>query len=182
MKPEEFIERLAGASASTAEMKKADCSPAIIDRFVKSRTCTRRKRPLSRTPMKGSEDLVKLFNEYDLNLLSIAGLDFLGEMIETPRGLQIGKEEGQPILIAPDGEIVLEEEGAGGHRLAEIAKNGTAFLDAIIIMAKFSSDRLIEKIAFDDFAAAQAAARECAKAAGGEKYLRFYWSRLGADE
>lgn len=141
MNAEEFLKKLATATPSRDELKKAGRTAVVIEKLLGSRKCERRKRPLNLPQMSGNESLIELFNGWDTGTLSIGGLDFLDVPIDTPGGFQIGKEEVEPVLIAPNGEIVIEERGAGGHRLADVAENGNSFLNALIIVAKFFGDR-----------------------------------------
>jgi len=54
-------------------------------------------------------------------------------------------------------------------------------LEALIVAAKFLTDRVVGKIDFDDMTAARSAAEQAAELAGGSKFSEFYLMLLGAE-
>ena len=182
MKANEFVKRMLAAKPTKEALLRAGRSSSFINQFLKSYECTKRHSPLKITPVAGSEEVIELFNQWNPGGIDIAGIEFLPEPVSTPRGIQIAREEIHPLLISPDGEIIVEEEGTKGHRLSEAAKSGNDFLDALVLAAVFFGKRGTGEIDHEDLNATSSAARDCATAAGGNKYQRFYRNLLGADE
>ncbi len=183
MKAIDFVKAMTAASPAKSALEALGMDSDSIEDFVKSYKCTGRKAALKLKSSRGSEDLIELFNRWDPSAVTIGMIQFLETPLDTPRGRQIGVDESQPLLISPgDGEIIVEEEGTGGHRLSEVAKDGNSMLDALVKAVSFLSKRAVGEVAFEDFDAAKIAARDCAIAAGGDKYLRFYYYLLGAEE
>ena len=183
MKAEEFVKQLSLAAPSVDDLDKAQFPSSLVDNLTKSYICVSRKSPIKLGTSTGNKDLDDLFSGWHLGEISISTIEFFDKPKNVASGVQIGIEEAEPLLASSsNGEIFIEEAGTGGHRLSDVAENGGKFLDAMLIVACFFSKRATKEISYEDFAAAKIAASDCATAAGGDKYLRFFMNFLGAEE
>jgi hypothetical protein len=183
MKPEEFVRQVAAIAPDTEAIAKLGMDLVSIEEFRKSYVCVQRQRPLETKGMAGAEDLIELFNHWDPGAITIGMIQFASTPLETSRGLQIGLDEADPLPISPaNGGIIVEQAETRGHQLGEVSENANKFLDPMVIAGRFLTERAVGSVSFEDLAAAKLAARRCAVAAGGERYLSFYLYLLGANE
>ena len=106
-------------------------------------------------------------------------VEFNENLTNTPLGLQIGSVEADILYIADNGELCVNEFGASHHLLWKCAKNGDAFLDALLVAACFLNDFSRDD---EDMELCLESVKRCASAAGGERYLNFYLMLLGYDD
>lgn len=146
--------------------------------FHQSYLCQPRKTPLG---IEESNELFALMNRWSSGTIEIGMVRLADKPETTPKGTKVGEVEADPLVIHPDDELAVHEFGAPGHVLWVIAKSPNGFLAALSVACKFLADRSVERISFEDFAAAKATAKSCAAAAGGKRYFDFYCMLLGAN-
>jgi hypothetical protein len=179
MSATEFVAKLAEANPSVEDWTSIGLTPREANSFRRQMMCEEREAPLGLTE---SNDLFALMNRWSVGHVEVGMVRFAKAPVQRRHGVQVGVVESDPLLLHPDDELVVHERGALDHTLWPVAKSPNAFLKALVVAARFLSDRGVEKIDFDDFQAAQAAARECAQLAGGDRYYDFYCMLLGAEE
>jgi len=178
MEARDFVKQLAEATPSLAELESCGLASENVKAFIESYTCTVRDHPL--TEPSGSDSLLELLRNWDLSKVEIGLIRFPGFHAEPSGAIHIGCVEADPLILLPNGEIVVYESGTKDHLLWRVAKSGTAFLDALVIAARFLGRRAVGTIDIDDHEAARSVALECAAAAGGDRFKDFYTMLLGA--
>jgi hypothetical protein len=181
MELETFVKELAAAAPSAADLERCGLSTEQARIFIKSFLCVKREHPLSAT--NGSDQLLELLRQWDLSKVEIGMMRFPNPPTERSGKLCVGCVEVDPLVILPDtGEVVVYELGTKEHLLCHVAKSGSKMLDAMVIAARFLEKCAVGTIDFDNYEAALSVALECASAAGGDRYLKFYKMLLGAEE
>jgi hypothetical protein len=179
MRASEFVSSLAAAAPSVEDYKKIGLSTKEATDFRKSYFCEQRKTPLT---LAESNELFALMNRWNAGTVEIGMVCLANSPAKMSQGVQVGVVEADPLLIHADDEMAVHELGTLDHVLWPVAKSPNEFLKALAVAAKFLSDRGVEKIDFEDFDAAKAAANQCASLAGGKQYYDFYSMLLGAEE
>jgi hypothetical protein len=179
MKAVSFIQHLARLAPSHAELiERYGFTPDEAEANLMSYLCTKRDRPLSEPS--GSDAVLELLRNWDMSTIEIGMVRFPDPPFERSGKLFIGCVEADPLVLLPRGDgIVVYELGSEEHLLWRVASNGSALLDALLIAARFLSNRYASRINDGDQEAARSAARECASAAGGEEFSDFYMMLLG---
>jgi hypothetical protein len=179
MSPETFVQQLAEAAPSVVDLESRGLTNDEAMEFRKYYLCVKRDRPL--TEPSGSDLVVELLRKWDLSKVEIGMVRFPGPHLESPGVICIGCVEADPLVLLPDGEIVVHELGTNKHLLWHVAKNSSALLEALVIAARFLAKGAVGKIELADYGAARSVASECASVAGGDKYSGFYKMLLGAE-
>lgn len=175
-----FVKALAEAAPSAPELEKCGLSKEQARYFAKLYLCVKRERSLP--VISGSDQLLELLREWDVSEVEIGMIRFPEPPTERSGKICVGCFEADPLVILPDtGEIAVHELGTKEHLLWLVAKSGSRLLDAMVIAARFLAQCTVGTIDFDDYKAARSVSIECATAAGGEKYLDFYKTLLGAE-
>jgi hypothetical protein len=119
-------------------MTAAEFSQALIagNRLTTpSLICPRRE---DRVPVNYSDPLLDLVANYDTSMLGTGGFDFYPNPRVHGRRTCVGTFWSDLVVIHEvGGTVLLEELGGGGHIMAPIAKNGSAFLDALLIACRY---------------------------------------------
>jgi len=179
MNAAEFVQNLAALmpgreALAAAGLRDEDMSAALGSYVCAAREC--QARPA------GRDAAIALVDDWDASRAKIGMVQFLERSLPCPLGTQIGVMEVDPLVVTgATGEVVVVDENEPAFVMCYAAENGARFLDALIVAAQFLEKRARDEIAYDDFAAAQAAAKECSAAAGGPKYENFYRELLSAD-
>jgi hypothetical protein len=180
MNANDFVKKLCASAPSIESLREIGLSEAESDSFRAGYICLPRRSPL---PLIASNEITDLMILWDVSMIEIGILRLLGTpSIHYGLGVQIGLVESDPILITDrSSEIVVEEVGTAGHVLWKVARSPGQFLDALVLAAKFFTDRAVGTIGFDDLEAAKATANKCSTLAGGDEYTEFYSMLTGAE-
>jgi hypothetical protein len=178
MNASEFISALAAAAPSVEEYTKAGLSSKEAICFRRRYLCQQRKVPLG---INESNELFALMNQWNSGTIEIGMVCLADAPERTSQGMKIGVVEADPLVIYAEGELAVHELGAPEHILWAVAESPKGFLTALAIVPKFLADRSVDKIDFEDFAAAKVIAKQCASAAGGMRYIEFYSMLVGAN-
>jgi len=179
MTPFEFARSLADAAPSVAALQSVGLSRAGAMNFREGFLSSKREAPLG---ISASDEIRKLMNEWDVSHVEIGLVRLLGSPIPLEHGAQVGVVETDPLVVlSGSGELLVEELDTNGHVLWHVAENSGRFLEAILAAAKMLGDRAIGAVDYDDMEAARRDAQECAKLAGGAKYLDFYLMLFAAE-
>jgi hypothetical protein len=128
------------------------------------------------------DPVLDLIANYDVSTLEIGRVTFLQEVEYSPGKYVIGKEEADPLVMDPEtGEIRLEELGTDGFVIATCAASGGQFLDALYRAQVHFRERSRDESVYNDNRKCHEAAEECARLAGGARYLGFYQTFLGCE-
>lgn len=174
----QFVRQLANAAPSPYDLERHGLTGEQADAFIRTFRCVKRDRPMTQ-PM-GSSPMLELLRNWDLSMVQVGMVRFPSQRYEPPGMIGIGCVEVDPLVIQPNGEIVVYELGTNQHLLWRVARNCSTFLEALVIAAKFLGKLAISGC-HDDFGSAQSVASECASVAGGERYSDFYKMLLGAE-
>jgi hypothetical protein len=179
MNASEFVSVLAGAAPSIEDYKKVGLSSKEATSFRKSYFCPERKIPLA---IAESNELFALMNWWNVGTIEIGMVRLASAPAKMSLGFQVGVVEADPLVIHANDEMAVHEFGTLDHILWPVAKSPNNFLNALAVVAKFISDRGVDKIDFEDFDAAKAVTKQCTTLAGGKRYYDFYSMLLGAEE
>lgn len=175
MDSEKFAVDLAQLAPSLEELKSLGLNKRESEDFRRNYQCIARKSPLA---IDGSDNLLLLLRGWDASNIQIGTVGFLKVPLKKGDGLVVGDYEGSPILMDADGEVYVENVDSR-HSVLHAARDGTCFLDALMLAAQFFDKCRRGTTKIGDDRAAEEAAKECAVAAGGKKYFRFYRKLLG---
>lgn len=179
MSASEFVTKLAEANPSIEDYAKIGLSAKEAENFRKSLLCEERKTPLG---IAESNDLFALMNRWNIGHIEVGMVCFSNAPVKVAQGVQVGVVEADPLVIHQNDEMAVHDISTPDHILWPVAKSSNEFLKALAVAAKFLSDRGVQKIDFEDFDAARAAAKECVSLAGGDDYYAFYSMLLGAED
>lgn len=179
MTAEEFVFALQKVRPSVSELIRQGLSKSIARELRNRHFFIRRRNPTRKTVY--TDAVLELFRLWNPAKVQIGLIRFSSFPMKETSGMLIGAVEGDDLFIdEKKKEVFVEEYGAPGHILWYAAKDSSRLLDALIPLAQFLEDRGSEKFDFDDNNAAHRQALECAKLAGGRKYLDFYQMICGA--
>lgn len=168
MKAEMFAAELAKLAPTAGELKQLGLSKREAEEERRTFQCIRRERPFE--VQYAPNELLSLLSGWDASTIEIGVVSFLKRPTNKENGLLVGHYEDDLLVMGSDGEVFVEDAASEGHIMLRAAKDGDRFLDALMLAAQFSEG---------DDDAARAVAKECAVAAGGNKYLSFYRNLLG---
>ena len=134
----QFVNELAAMAPSIAEYKQHGLSAEEAASFRERFLCKKRQRPLG---IAESNDLFALMNQWHTDAIEIGMIVLADAPTKTQQGTQVGKVEADPLLIHADGEMVVHELHAPAHTLWPVAKSPNDFLNAVVVAAKFLTDR-----------------------------------------
>lgn len=176
MTAESFCRELAALAPSSELLQSLGLSPEEADHVRQSYCC----RPTG-TTAESEDHLVQLLTAWDLRSVGIGMIAFQHPPTASQAGLRVGTVEADHLVLRSAGEIVVEDLAGSARVLWEVADNSDAFLRALIPAASFLTARAMERVGWEDFAAARATAERCASLAGGERFLPFFLMLLGAE-
>lgn len=123
-------------------------------------------------------ELTRLVTKWNATNVRIGGIQF-HHPIAIDGHIRIGRVEVDPLLIAPEGELIVEEDGAPGHVLWKAAATPERLLDALLPAATFLSRCAVDSALYEDLELTKKQAGECSTLAGGPRYHDFYRMLLG---
>jgi hypothetical protein len=179
MRADEFVTALAAANPTVEDYVNIGLTEKEAKSLCSGYVCPKRATPLG---IAESNELFALMNRWETRKVEIGMVCLASAPVKHAEGMKVGVVETDPLVIHPTNELVVHEQRVPTHVLWATAASAEQFLDAMAFAAKFLGDRSIEKIAFEDLKAARAAAKKCAKLAGGETYYDFYAMLLSAEE
>ena len=178
MEPDRFVEDLSQLAPTVSDLEEKGLSPDGARRFVKMFFCIKREHPLTTIP--GTDKLLELLRNWDLTDVHIGMVCFPEPPVIHKGKIEVGQFEADPLMMNSDtGEIRVEEFGIEPEFvLWPVARNGSGFLDALILAKRFAKER--GDADPTDYVTHHAVAARCAAAAGGDEYLDFYKVLVGA--
>jgi hypothetical protein len=185
MQAELFVRQLLFCAPTTDKLNELGLSEAEATEFIRSYACLPKSPATTRPPIKDASDpLIELLSNWDLSNVQIGMVSFLDAPEVSKEGhVQIARVELDPLFITADGrEVVVSEAGSEKHLLWRASKTGGQLLDALIVAAKFLTQRAVQEINMDDSDAAKRIAELCATLAGGTEYHPFYAMLVGDDQ
>ena len=175
-----FVRELSAIAPSIESLRELGLSETEAESFKAGYVCHHRRSPL---PLTASNEMLDLAIRWDVSTIEVGMVRLLGTpSIRQGSGIQIGLVEADPlVIINSSSELIVEELGTAGHVLWKAARTPGQFLDALVVAAKFFSERTVGAIDFNDLGTAKTIANECATLAGGDEYTGFYHMLLGAE-
>jgi len=165
-----FADELRQLAPPAEKLAEKGISSEGIEREQKSYLCVEKK-GLERQ----DDPILDLITRYDLSSVEIGMVRFVDEAVQQDGSIYIGEFEVDPILMdITSKEIYVVDRDAHNHIMSWCARNGDSFLDALIIAERRLSRCGIDYALSNDQVAACEIASDCAKVAGGTKYLNFY--------
>jgi hypothetical protein len=129
-----------------------------------------------------TNEILSLMKRWDVGNIEVGMISFVGSPVPLERGTQVGFVEADPLIVLNNKEeMLVEETGMNGHILWYVAKNPSSFLNALVVAARFLSERTIGLVDLYDIPAAKSIARDCTRRAGGDRYSAFYSMLLGVE-
>ncbi len=176
----DFVRELSSIAPSIESLREIGLSETEATSFRAGYICQPRSSPLS---LLASNEMLDLAIRWDVSLIEVGMVRLLGTpTIDQGSGIQIGVVEADPlVIINTSSELIVEELGTTGHILWKSARSPGQFLDALVVAAKFFSERTVGAFDFDDLEIAKMTADKCATLAGGDEYTEFYYMLLGAE-
>lgn len=170
MDAQKFANELRQLAPPAEKLAEKGVSPEGIEGIRKSYFCVE-KEGLERQ----DDPILDLIARYDLSSVEIGSIRFADEPVQLDGSIYIGEVEVDPILMdVTSREICVVDRDAHNHIMWWCARNGDSLLDALIIAERHLSKCGYDDALWDDQVAACEVASDCAKAAGGTKYLDFY--------
>ena len=170
MDAQKFVNELRQLAPPSEKLAEKGVSPEGIERALKSYLCVEKEG----LELQG-DPILDLITRYDLSSVEIGMVRFADEPIQLDGSMYIGEVEVDPILMdISSREIYVVDRDAHNHIMWRCARNGDSFLDALIIAERYLSRCWYDDTLSNDQVAACEVAGDCARAAGGTKYLGFY--------
>lgn len=116
----------------------------------------------------GTGEIGRLIRCFDCSTLEIGLIHFDNELSSQPTGLRFGLCEADPLLVNPDGAIVIHDHSALNDELFRCSSSPDKFLDALAVFLQVQSAKSEWK------GRAEEAAERCCSASGEELSRPFY--------
>lgn len=177
MNAKEFCDRLSHLAPSSEDLikigfKKNECH--LMQRYY---LC---KGPINDKHF--DDPLLDLIHNYDVKNVEIGYVVFKRNMKAIGTYQPIGNVDAD--ILAYDTinkEIVVLDYSDSNNVLWKCARSGNEFLDALIIVAKFTTNSLFND-SLEDQGINNTTAQLCSETAGGNDYLNFYKMVLGSEQ
>ncbi len=164
MTAEEFVRRLAKAMPDRLALTAYGLED---DEIATTQAVFRAQRRPSRAPA-GASELARLVVEFDCSHVEVGLVRFGARLERRPFGVIVAFCEAEPVVVAPDGRIVLHDHARPKSELMRCAVDSEHFLDALGVFVDMTRDKAVWNGRF------QEAVATCGRAAGGAEYDDFF--------
>lgn len=181
MKTKIFVEKLAKMAPDSETLLRRGLKPNYVRNLVDSYQIG-----LKETYVEYDDELLNLINNYDVSAVEIGSVHFdldqsIRPLTESARFFRVGLDEADFLVIdTASGEIVVEDSHSPGFIVSYCAQSSGAFLDALYQIAMPNDEYLRNEADINSVDWCKKAA-DCAKLAGGDKYLTYYKATLGCE-
>lgn len=134
MKAEEFLEKLKMAMPTDAELEDYGLDEQEIEQI--KATFQARPRHIGEPVMDATGEIGRLIWRFDCNSLEVGLIRFDAAVTSQLGGLRFGLCEADPLLVKPDGSVVMHDHSTPGREVFHCASNPEKFLDALIIFVQ----------------------------------------------
>lgn len=171
MKASEFVIELNKIKPTKEQLSTQNLSEDFINEFIASYECIPKKEFKS----KFDSELLNLFENFDVSKIVIGMITFNSVIEVSENYFFIGKVEIDSLVLDKhDDSLKVISSEDDSSILWECAENSDRFLEALIVLAKFLTQRMFNDDLWEDLSIGEGVAANCSVLAGGDKYADFY--------
>ena len=177
MNADKFVERLKVCAPEQSELELQGLSALEAQAFRASFVCKKKPEPT------GSDNpLLDFVGRYDCSDVLIGVVSFDNEPSDKGDHWRVGKDEADALVIDKiTKRIQVKDHANPEHLIYYCAEDGNKFLDAMLVAACFLGRCSVDENLYNNRDEGFERAKECANAAGGEQYLKFYFTMMGCE-
>lgn len=162
MKAEEFVEVLRASAPEESRLRDAGLTPGEARELLRAYDCIERE---GHGLDSHSDELERLLVGFDCSRAEVGAMTFLAAPRLESRGVVIGHLEAEPIVLVPDGRVLMFDHEGGDEPRALCASSGAHLLDGLAHLVRAGTGHA---------ARSPALCRACATMAGADPSSDFW--------